>query len=107
MGAARLVRRRRAGKGMEAPCGIRETEKSFGIEVIGANRVGQNVGESPLDGAKASRARIADPGDLHRRGFAGEERQPVAGGVATEIDENVDAVAADLLGGARVIQTMQ
>ncbi len=45
------------------------------------------------------------PGDLHRCRLAREGEQPVAGGVAREIDQDVDAVTADLCGKFRIAQT--
>src|SRR5258708_33370711 len=43
--------------------------------------------------------------DLHRRRFASEHKQPVAGSVTGKVDQDVDAVGPDLLGQSIIRRT--
>ena len=53
------------------------------------------VGDQGVDRRQAGSPGITQVGDLHRRGLAGEDGEPVAGGVPGQVDEDVDLVATD------------
>src|SRR5262249_31403688 len=60
------------------------------------------VGQQVVHGSQPGGADVAQPAQLHRGRLAGEHQQPVPGGVAGQIDEEVDVIGADLLGQALV-----
>ena len=66
---------------------------------VDAGRIEIGIGEAVVDGGQAGGAGIAEQGDLDGGGFAGEDEQAVVGGVQGEVDEDVDLVVADLVGG--------
>ena len=62
-----------------------------------AGRVGMDVGDAPVDFGQARGVRVTEIGGLHRGGLQREHPQPVPGGVPGQVDQDVDAVGADLL----------
>ena len=96
-----------AGEGGEAPGGLREAEEAFRVvgglrKLLAGNWIGDGVGEAVVDGGEAGGAGVAEPGDLERGGFSGEEHEAAIGGVSGEVDEDVDFVLADLVEGVLV-----
>ena len=57
------------------------------------------IGDRELDARPGDRARIAEPGQLDGRGAAAEDAEARALREALEVDQNIDAEAADRLGG--------
>ncbi len=55
------------------------------------------IGEQVVHRRQPGRPFVADPGDLNRGRFAGEDQQPVAGRVSGQVEKDVDPVRADLL----------
>jgi len=95
---------RLSGQGGEAPGGAGKAEEFFGVKGFGAGRVGFFVGEAPVDGVEAGGAGIAEISDLNGSGLERQDGEAAAGGVADQIDEDVDAVFGDEPGGLGVIE---
>ena len=74
----------------------------LGVEQAVLRRHHHRVGDQPVDERDAAGAWIAKEARLHRRRPQGEDAGPHALGVALEVDEDVDAVGADALGGGLV-----
>src|SRR5437773_777453 len=72
-----------------------EADQALGDPAIGARRVGDGVDDAVVDGGQAGGVGVADVGDLDWGSAAGEDGEAVAGGVASELDEDVHAVGAD------------
>ncbi len=89
----------RVGRLVVAPGAGRKGVESFGVEVLIC--VG-GVAEAVVDLGQAGGVGVAEVGDLDGGGFAGEEGQAIARGVAGEVDENVDGVGGDGVGGVVV-----
>ena len=53
------------------------------------------VCDSIVDRGSAGRVHVADPGSLHRSGFASETEHAIQTAMPGEVDENVDAVGAN------------
>ena len=71
---------------MEAPG---QAHQLFAVPGVGdANGIGQPVGQAIIHGAHAGGRGIAQIGDLHGRGFAGEHGKPIACRVACKIDQD-------------------
>ena len=60
------------------------------------------VGEAVIDCLQSSRAAIGEVAELDGGGFAGEGEEAVVTGVEGEVDQDIDLVAADLVGQIRV-----
>lgn len=87
------------GEGVVAPEGIREAVDAFAVEVFEVRWDEVGIGEEEVHGGQAGGAGIAEPGDLHGRGAAGKDTRAPAGHVEGEIDEQIEAIGADLLAG--------
>ena len=86
--------------GMVAPGGAVEAEVGFNAVGFGhAGGIGEDVGDAPVDGGQAGGDGIAEVGGLDGSGFVSEEAEAVAGGVTGEVDEDVDGILLDELGG--------
>ncbi len=60
------------------------------------------VGQAIVNGFQSSRTRVGQIGNLNRRGFAGENQQPIAGGMSRQIDQYVDGIRTDKCRGVFV-----
>ena len=78
--------------------GAREANERFGMKMFGSARgIGQIVDEPVIDLRHAGGVDVAKIADLDGGGSGAEGEEAIAGGVACEIDEDVDLVDADLL----------
>ena len=85
--------------------GAREANERFGMKMFGSARgIGQIVDEPVIDLRHAGGVDVAKIADLDGGGSGAEGEEAIAGGVAGEIDEDVDLVDADLLRDLRVFQ---
>src|SRR5204863_6229927 len=76
---------------------MRQTNDLLGIVAIVLRRNDVRIGNEVVDPGCAHRAWIAEPVDLDRRGSMGRDARAVTGGIALEIDEDLDALAVDAL----------
>lgn len=82
-----------------------QADELFGVQRFGlADGIAHGVGEAVVDRGESGGIGITDPRGLHRRGAAREDEEAVVGGVAGEIDQDVERVAADEIGGSVVIE---
>lgn len=63
-----------------------------------------SIAENIIDGVQPGRSEVRNPAHLHRRRFPRENRQPVAVGMARQIDEHMNAVIANRSGSRFVIE---
>ena len=96
--AGKRTRRRRRTERPEAPLRIRQTQQALAMPGIGRHRrIGYRIGNAIVHGREAGRGGVSQIADLHGRGTARENRQPVGCRVSREIDEDVDPIGADQL----------
>jgi hypothetical protein len=87
---------------IEADVIMRQPQHLLAIPALGFRRHLARVSQEVIHCRKARSPHVVEPGDLHRRGAAGKHREPVAGRVSGEIEEDVDAIRANLPGELRV-----
>ena len=63
----------------------------------GYRRIGNGIGNAIVHRRETGRGRVPQIADLHGRGTARENRQPVGCRVSREIDEDIDPIGADQL----------
>ena len=66
--------------------------------------VGDGVGDSVVHLSQPSSGSVSEVGHLNRSGLAREDTQSVVGGMPSQIDEDIDLIADDLLGGSGIIE---
>ncbi len=91
-------------EGAVAPEGVGEAEGFFDVHVVGIRRVEVGVGDAVVDGGDAGRGGVAEPGDLEGGGLSREDAEAVSGHVEGEVDEDVDGIGADQVGGLIIAQ---
>ena len=89
---------------VEADVAVRHPQHLLAVVHLGPGGDWNAVGDQVVDRGQAGRADVADPRDLDRRGPARKDQQAVVGGVAREVEEDVDPVGADPLGERIVVQ---
>ena len=98
--------RRGIGRRRKTPRGCGHADQLFAVKFIGyPRRISEGIGDAVVDRGKAGGCGVTEITDLQGSGFAGEKREAVAGGVAGEIDEDVDFLGADQLGDRRIGET--
>ena len=65
------------------------------------------IGQAVVDCLDPGSAGVGEPGHLNRRRFAGEQQGTAVGHVHGQIDEDIDAVCANLLREAFVVEFKQ
>ena len=85
-----------AGRRLVTPIRF-QTDRSLGIgRFVTSYRVEKRIRESVIDGAQSRRAAVGQVSNLDRRGLPGKCQQAAAVHVHGQIDQDVDAVVADL-----------
>ena len=91
-------RHRRCSERPKAPLRIRHAQQALAMPLIsGYRRIGNGIGDPIVHRRETGRGRIPQIADLHGRGAARENRQPVGCRVSREIDEDINPIGADQL----------
>jgi hypothetical protein len=75
------------------------------MKILGARRIGDRVGDAPIHGRKAGCRGVAEPACRHWRRLCREGGQPIEREMAGEVDQNIDAILADLVTQGLVIDS--
>ncbi len=90
-------RRDRIGAKIEERVG--EADERFSVERIGDSRwIDDRVGEAVIDGGNAGRIGMSEVSDLDGSELCGESEETIAGGMACEVDKDIDLIGTDGLG---------
>ena len=84
-----------------------QTPRRLGEEVFAARRRTDVIAQVVVDGLQAGGAAKAHPAQRHRRRLAREQVEPVALGMAGQIDQDVDAVGAYTRGQGVGVQPLR
>ena len=90
----------------EAEEGLGQAPQVLHILRLRTGRRGPGIGQHMVDLGHAGTGAIAQPGHLERRGPPREQRQAVVGGVAGEVDQDVDAVGVHARRRGRVVDAV-
>ncbi len=95
------VRRRGIGAITEKTVG--QADRAFGITgEVRIGRIDKRIGDAVVHRFDAGASAVSEVGHLEGRGFQGEERQAIRAGVEAKVDEDVNLIGADDLGGPLV-----
>ena len=87
-----------------ADVAVRHPEDTLDVVVLAPGWDMKAVGDQVVHCPQAGRTDVADPGDLDWCRPPGEDQQPVVEGVAREVEEDIDPVAADTRGKRLVVE---
>ena len=80
-----------------APVAVGQQQGALAVGLRLTGRVQPGIADPVVHRLDAGGARVGQPCDLHRGGFAGEDARPAVGHVHGQVHQDIDAVGADAL----------